>query len=271
MKIEDALKVLQENKSKHLYDIFIPSLQKNVSFEPLTVGQQKTLGKSSIENEILFYKMITALIQALAKEPIDLNDINEIDRILILANIKKHNNSEPTKYSITCPFCSGKFNHIYDIEDFIKFLPTTKQESIICEFEKFDIKYTLELNIPSVADMILFKDMIIEKKKAKAAAEKTNIELISEESVVEEFPKSYNIILFVKSLKINNENIDGFCKLDIQQRAKIIENMPIMLIDIVSTHIPKLSIEDKINLVYSIACPHCKKELNDSISIELFF
>lgn len=82
---------IEKNKNEITTSIFVPSLQKNVVFSTLSALQQKNLLKTSLEKTVLKHKFIKTLndvIKDNAKEPIDLNKLDSLDKIAICFGLR---------------------------------------------------------------------------------------------------------------------------------------------------------------------------------------
>lgn len=274
MKISDARNTLKENKGKHLYDVIVPSTGKKIPFSPMTVGQHKTVAKMAIANEANFDKFLCALILELSNEQIKLNDINEIDKMAILYQIKQHNSPEALKITLTCPKeeCRHEFPVVPKDVDVIKI-------DVDCSYiKKRDvggIDFEIEIGMPSVQDSInysVFCDARVEEIKASVEGESEEDKEDKEDKLTKLaiFIASYEMyLLCVKSIKMHGACIDDFMDSSISERFQFLDELSEGLI-VVS------EISEFINSMheaygYHVNCPKCDHEFDNLFTPESFF
>jgi uncharacterized CHY-type Zn-finger protein len=251
MKVEEVLQVLKENKSKHLYAIHVPSLKRKILFKPVTVGQQLTLSKFSIEDSNTFYKGMIALIQELSTELIDLTQITELDKVVILAKIKKANTIKANVFTITCPYCAKKFNHSLDLDNYVKEFENAVIEDSLINVNIFDINYEVKIGIPSIASIL----------KVKESEEETN-----------QLNSANNLVVFIKEISINNFKVDDFNTMSLSEKLSIYNELPSeILIEMATLIKDKYEFIFKNFMVYKLTCINCEKELQDTIDVDSFF
>lgn len=88
--IQNILDSIKEVNHKSCEPVFIPSLKRDVNFEPLTAKDQKLLLESNIDNIIYqskYYLTIYDLIKRLAEEDI-VNELTTYDRDVILLQLR---------------------------------------------------------------------------------------------------------------------------------------------------------------------------------------
>lgn len=88
----EAINALEELSTKNSISIFIPSLNRAVSFKPITVEQQKNLLDCGYDNVIFHTKFIMTVYETIQKnclEPDITNKLNIIDRLSIILHYRK--------------------------------------------------------------------------------------------------------------------------------------------------------------------------------------
>lgn len=250
MKSSELLQLLKDNKGSHLYSIYIASLQKEVSFKPITVGQQLTLSKLAIENENNFYKASTLLIKELCSEELDFDKLNELDRIVLLVKIKKANSLKSNLYVITCPHCSQEFTKEIDYEDYIKNYDKIDMSEKTITINIFDLKYDITVGFPSLNEIIYKQDN----------------NLIDQEDIM------HNLFNFIRSIVINNNKLEDLDKLTIEEQKNLYNELPGEIL----TEISKVIVERYENTLANFMknefnCIKCEKKIVDKLDINSFF
>lgn len=285
MDIRNAINVLKESQGGHTYEIYVPSLEKEVTFRALKIGQLKTLNKFAIDNDDKFYAALSSLIVDLSDEAVDLKEINELDRVLILSGIKKNNTTSPESMDMTCSQCEHEFSHELNIDNYDdseelkeKMDPFTLEQSI----GEIELKCTIGL--PSVTEQIELKEMItIGKKKAEAKAKrkaKTMINMSKEDinqfvskaaNNQEQYLSSNTNFLFVRGLEVGDSTVD-ILNSTLAQRSDLFDQLPANVKGEISNRISK-NYNDTLKhfLKYSVTCPKCKATHTEEVSIASFF
>jgi hypothetical protein len=296
--MEDALKLLNESEGSHSYEIFIPSLNKEINFKPLKVGQQKTLSKYAMsDNEYEFNNSLNGLIKSicLTPEDLDFEVITEIDKIIILSEIKKNNILNPLKLKITCNNCESEFNHEFNFDTYTE---CCKKAIIGDRFEKIEfngIKYEFILSIPSLKNTKDFNDYSNEKmgsikKLYKKIEEKKNSFEDNILSLDEEKVLNYSLgellrmneieidderlILYVKSIRLNGNEVSFN---SINEKIEFFNKLPNTLLDsddeksIKGKLLNDFSKQIEENIKYPLKCFSCGIEMKNLVRIESFF
>ena len=90
--IADVLKALEEINEKSSFNIFIPSLKREVKFKPLTTKQQQSLYTCVKDNFVYSTRFVIVTSNIIIEncyEPDVLKDLTIIDRIVILLALRK--------------------------------------------------------------------------------------------------------------------------------------------------------------------------------------
>lgn len=136
MKLEDALKTIQQSNGNHLDKIYIPSLKRDVFFKPLTTADAKTLTRISFIQDFdinvqmiklsLFDKLCT---EDLSKEqvinskgntyqPLTSKTLTQLDYLAFLNGIRQLLDNNLT-YNFTCnnPQCKHKWDYSLKLDE----------------------------------------------------------------------------------------------------------------------------------------------------------
>jgi hypothetical protein len=272
MDIKDAVGILNQSQGGHTYDVYVPSLV-------------KTLNKFAMDDEDNFYKALSALIKDLSNNQVELNQINEIDRVLILSAIKKNNTTSPELIEVTCPECKEKYEHPLSIDNY------DDDENLQKKIEKVELEYelpdktamSLVLGLPTVEEQIAFKMFIAKKKKARLIAERNKfskgmsaedkeLALRKAQASEEIFYAKNSLFLFLRDLTIDDNNISGITSARINDRITLFDQLPG---DLKGEIIEKVSKGYQKTLEhfmeYKVTCVHCEHEHVEEVSISHFF
>jgi hypothetical protein len=89
--INDILKIVNRASESFAFEIFIPSLQRNVMFRQITTGQQKRLLKAIIDNPAYQTEFIFAFKQIIAEnciETIAIDNLTIFDKLIIAITLR---------------------------------------------------------------------------------------------------------------------------------------------------------------------------------------
>ncbi len=267
IKLKDAIKLIKENESSHCYSCYLPSLNREVSFRPLTVSELKSVAKISIDEDEM-YTGLTALLQILCIEDLDMSSITEIDKTRALLTVKVANGIGEDEYNITCKACDVKFNYTLPIADAIEnFKEEPKEREVITNIN--NIEYKLLLGMPSLELTAIYNSFTNNVRKS---IEENDYDDEQKSDIMIHLLKYANM-LFVKKIFINNEEIEEFTneiKLDI--RNEIIDVLPANIIEKVNAVIvDEESYDINSKLSFPIICPKCKLKSTMSIQLTDFF
>jgi len=267
IKLKDAIKLIKENESSHCYSCYLPGLDKEVSFRPLTVSELKSVAKISIDEEEM-YTGLTALLHILCIEDLDMSNITEIDKTRALLTIKVANNIGEDEYNITCKSCNTKFNYVLPITDIIEnFKETPKERTVTTTIN--DIEYKLILGMPSLELTSIYNNFTEDVRKS---VENNNYDDEQQTNILLHLLK-YSSMLFVKKIFINDNEVEEFSsetKLDV--RNEIIDVLPANIIDKVNDIIAEEESYDiNLKLSFPMMCPKCKLKSTMSIQLTDFF
>jgi hypothetical protein len=260
MKIADAMKIMKENEGKHLYPVTICSSGEEIPFKPMTVGHHKTVAKMAIDDQDNFDKFLCALILDLSDEGVQMTDINEIDKVAILFQVKQHNSTEPLKITLTCPQgeCGTKVTVQPRHEDVVK---TDKEFEFSKTVERDGTKYELVFGMPSVQDNMAYYDFCDNRSKLLNDEEKSKLGI---------FIATYEMFLMsVKSIKIDDNVIEDFPECTIEERISFLEELPEGIINI--EKISEFMSAKGEEFGYNAKCPKCEHEFHNILSTDSFF
>jgi hypothetical protein len=166
MNIDAISQALDTGLSTSVYEIFVPSMKRKVPFKPLLTGQCKTMAKIMIEaNEkpLDTFKAVLGMIQSTCmEEDIDMNSMNELDRVKIMLEFYMNNNILKD-FDLDCPKCGFKNKIDINLAGIV-----SKMEDMDIDPVTFNNGQVNELNavveIPKLPIMYRFYELVQEGK-----------------------------------------------------------------------------------------------------------
>lgn len=272
--MNDALKILEENNGVNYVPIYVPSLKRNVTFKPLTIGKIKSISKMLLENDNIsdLGIILTSMMLDLCTEKLDLESICEIDRLRILLELRRFNNLSENVFSIKCSNkeCDHKINYNVNIGDLSEKFNVVP-ENTTKEFTNNGVSYKIEFGLPSLSLIIKYKQFI---ETTKAVLLKDGTQFSKDDMYkIEFYLIKYSNLLYIKNIQINNSYIEGFVESSIVDRNKLIDNLPPAILDYIKQEIIKTEKYDiPLILDDERACPKCKEgRLKIKLDIDDFF
>jgi len=268
MNVNQALEMLREKKGSHRYSCYVPSLDRECMFKPVTVAELKSVSKIAIdENDENFMMAATALILDVCTEDLDPKILTDLDRIKLILDIKVNNQMSDDVYKITCRECGSQYSVNLDYENMIKKLSISPKSEFL-KFTDDDVNYEIELNLPSIDILCKFRQYIANTNKELEQKDASDEEKLK----VELYFASYSPMLFVKNIKINDQEIEGFNQLSISDRDIFLNELPAALFEkITNTIVKNKDLDITRKMRNSTNCPGCNIENTYDPSIEDFF
>lgn len=207
MKLKDAFEILNKNDGKHIDQIYIPSLGRNVMFNPLTTADVKTLTRNNIFDgfdlnvELLKLSLFDKLCgENLSAEGINSHTITQLDYLSFLIGIRQLLNNT-LSYSFTCRKCDHKFKHVIDLaEIFHDDIHNFKRQNETLELiDEAGQVYKFELTNFTMEEYLEYRYVMNKLQNQDSS----NPDVINES-------KFTRPILYIKSVYINDEEIEDW-------------------------------------------------------------
>ena len=227
--VADILKILNRANESFAYEVFIPSLQKNVMFRQINTSQQKRLLKAIIDSPAYNTEFIFALRQIIAENCVDSIDVNNLtiyDKMIIAMTMRAMSISNDLDMTFTIPktkdVAEQKITRRMSLKDLIDTaLKTIKIEDIIIKDERGI--YEIYCSLPTIYDEFKLEDEL--RKNVMTIEIKNENELRN--TIGEVFINE--IVKYVKKIIIrsnNEENTIDLKDVKFAERIKIIESIP---------------------------------------------
>jgi thiol-disulfide isomerase/thioredoxin len=159
--INDLIKIINKANDNFSYEIYIPSLEKNVLFREINTAQQKKLVKSIIDSPVFNTEFIFALKSIIeencADNTVNVNELTIYDKLLIAINMRIYSISDDLIINLNCPDCDKEYpmniklsellNNVKEqinIELTKTIQDETKTFTVFCEIPTIATEYNLE-------------------------------------------------------------------------------------------------------------------------------
>jgi hypothetical protein len=233
--VQDVLQLLKELDLSSAYDVYLPSLQKNVKFKQLNTDQLKRLLKTVIDSPIYNTEFIVAFNQIIKEncleEDIILTNLNILDKLLIFIKMRLESVNPVYTYTFTDEEVTENqltektfsVNLLDRYNNFInKKLNYEPQEY---SFEKGSITCTL----PTLST---------ENKLEKELHKNIKLEITTPEELRDTLGDTFinELAKYINSVKINDTEIDLSAH-TFKTRLKIVEQLPTTVINNVLKYI----------------------------------
>lgn len=260
--IQDILKIVNRASNTFAFEVFVPSLQRNVLFKEITTNQQKKLLKAIIDSPAYNTEFIFALRQIIIEnctEDIKIDDLTIFDKLIIALNLRAMSISNDLDLQFTLPAKGNlperQVVRRINIKDLItKTLGDVKISPIVIKDEKE--VFEISCDLPTIADEFRLENELRQHNQ---------IEIKNENDLRETVGTVFTnvIVKYIKSLKIKEQDkiIEINLKdLKFKDRLEIIEKLPVKITKQTIDYINSIQKEfDKIILI---------KDVIDDVSVE---
>lgn len=220
MSVPNILSKLQQINNSNVVSVFVPSQNKELSFRPLSIKQQKDLIKTSMDGNLSGITFSNTINQILIDNSIEKCRLLVTDRHPVIVSLRKQ------AFGAIFELSEGDKKISYDLMKILsKRLEFSEPESI--EIMLKDTDLSVKVDVPSLEDDIKINNLLIDKIK------KDKTENISE-TVGDLF--LYEILKFVNKLFLGSEETD-LTGLSIKDRVSVIESLPVTLNTVILEYI----------------------------------
>lgn len=268
----DSIKeILSQSNGSGFYNIYVPSLNKELTFKQLTVGQQRSIAKNSadynniasnIKNRASILKTI-----CVSSEDIDFLNITWPEFVYILAIVRANNFTDELKYKIQCSDtekCNTSYEYSVNFDEIISNLEKVINkinDNKIFAFNMGDNKIEFIMNYPSVKkynELLEFQEKILRLQKEGKEEE-------IESAMLDSF--SY---AFIKNIKFNGNLIDIKAETSLDLYRKIDETFNFNFASLLKFIDNEFS-DFQMALSKKLHCPKCNSITEFDLGIDDFF
>ena len=239
-KYVDLIDTLKDINKNNVLPVYVPSIGREVDFNPITVHQQKRIISTALESSLntMSFSVIASNIvkDCCAEENLT---IYSLDRDAILIGLRTH----MLGYDITGQTSIGEERPV-NIEDHYKLFsshkaPKTLLSSKILKYNDINITFK-----PPTLDT----DMIV-CKRARTVVDK----IIKDTGLADTIGEVivYELVKYVKRIEVNDKTLD-FNYTDALQLVKVLEQLPLKLSKMILTEVNRIKrFEDKFSVIQS--------------------
>jgi hypothetical protein len=221
--IQDVLQLLNNLDASTSFEVYIPSLKKNLKFKQLNAEQLKRLLKTIIDSPVYNSQFITtfnSIIKENCIESHDTSTLTILDKLLILIKTRIECVS-PTYNFIFSPteIAENKLKDKSYTIDLTEQYNSFVTKGIDIELKTYDEKnYTITCGLPTLAT---------ENKLEKEFHKNVKLEITTPEELRNTLGETFinEITKYIRSLEIDNTEIH-LDQLDFKTRVKIVEKLP---------------------------------------------
>jgi hypothetical protein len=221
--IQDVLQLLNDLDNSSSFDVFVPSLKKNLKFKQLNAEQLKRLLKTIIDSPVYnsqFIITFNSIIKENCIDDWDTTTLTVLDKLLILIKLR----IESVSPTYTFNFTSTEM-----LENKIKektFTVNLSEQYDIFAREQKDIEpetyteknYTITCGLPTLGT---------ENKLEKEFHKNIKLEITTPEELRNTLGETFinEVTKYIHSLEINDTQVQ-LDQLDFKTRVKIVEKLP---------------------------------------------
>jgi hypothetical protein len=219
LNFNDALSLVKKTTDSAVYEVWIPSLDKNVKFRPLNAAQHKSIIQCALKASILpsqfnnvFYKIIKECVVDIEVEP---NSFTILDKIFIAYHIRKNSIGPVVDYTLSVK--NKKKQIQFQLDDAISNFKTKYREFAPQTIQSTDLE--IDVKVPTLEAENATDRYIIDNNIDRI--DDNNEEKINNvltESVV------YTISKFIQEIRIGS-NVILFYKLTTSEKIQLLNSL----------------------------------------------
>jgi hypothetical protein len=282
MEVKDIVVALKQKVSTEIFDIFIPSIGKPLSFRPINVGEQKSFSKMLLnykDNPAIIYKSMLGLIKTLClSKELDFHKIDEIDRMKIIIAMCARNYFF-NDIKLPCPKCKEQITLKIDLSKLGESIDNFGDHSTTFEYSTNTNKYSFVIGIPYVQLMSEIEEWVEKHQEPIEASETESTDkkihhfeqLFSSEDTMKAFVKSFEISNISDETKKEKVDFTGFALKDIIEICNIIPTEIFYSENGVMRIIAEKFLKPLFTLGQDITCDKCQNTIPAGFSLQLFF
>lgn len=228
--VSDIIKLLNKANETFVYEVYVPSLKKNVMFRQLNTSQQKRLIKAIIDSPAYnteFIFTLKKIIEENCAEKVDINEFTILDKMIIAIKMRANSIDNMLELTFELPKEkdqkeSTKIVRTINLNDLVELkLQTIAIEPITIVDE--NAIYTLNCSLPTIYDEYKLEDEL--RKSVTSIEIKNENELRT--TIGEVFTNE--LVKYIKKITLKND--DKVIEIDLKSvdfgdRLQIIEKLP---------------------------------------------
>ena len=226
----DALSLLKKNAEQRSYDIWVPSLNQNVKFRPLTTLHHKKFVKSLIDSSLfttaLNLHIYDVIKQSCLDSSIDIDNLTVFDKLAICFALRKHN----FKKSYSVMLSEDEIRDI-SLDDLLASFK--KKYKDVEPGEITEDSLTIKMTLPTLKREREFDAYIFSKHLSNLnKSDENQVNQVLADLVL------YGSIVYIDSLQIGDQFVD-FSTLRVDQKVELIGNLDALIFNSLNEYIQK--------------------------------
>ena len=169
----DLVSLFKEEFTSTVIPVYIKSIDKELNFREVSVGEYKKFAKIAIDNAdkpATIYRAMSGLIENVMLSKIDFNSLTELDRIHILFNLSQTIILEQ-KHKVQCPSCNLEYIMQPDIEKINSEFNNINLSDRVYTIEDENRLYIFTVNFPTIKRMMDTLDYFQRKNNGRIVDE----------------------------------------------------------------------------------------------------
>jgi hypothetical protein len=269
--LEELLTIISRASEVFSYEVFIPSLGKNVMFREMNTSQQKRIVKAVIDSPVYNTEFIFALRQIMKENctdpQVDIDTLNLLDKLYIALKMRAISIGNQIEIKVKCPSCGKELSRGIGLLDVLEriqppaFVPKaiSDEKGIFtahCSMPTIGTEYKLEEELRknvrdvSVRDAVELRKMVGDAFIGELAKHINQIDIKKEDDTVMRIP------------------LDS---LSFHERIALIERLPRKLSEKVVDYINEVTESlDKVILL-DFVCDKCFTAIKEGLKINSGF
>lgn len=244
--VNDILGQMNEANKGFYFEVYVPTLKRNVMFAQLTAKQQKNLVKAIVDNPIFnteFIMTFRGILKENCAEPeINIDNLSVFDKLVIALKMRSVSIDDKISITLTSPSNEKGVTRVIKVSDLY--------DECLEKVKPFEVTisdtigvYSVECSLPTIGDEFNMEHELRSKLETK-------INLKTEEDARKALSDIYinEFVKYIKTIRIQKEGVESvvdMSKYNFTDRITIASKLPGM----VNTEIFKYikSIQDEFN------------------------
>lgn len=238
LNISEINNIISKAKETFAYEVWIPSLQRNVMFREITTGQQKRLLKAIIDSPVYNTEFIFALNGIIkencAESDVNIDELTIYDKLFIALTMRIYSIGKDLTFVIKTQKTGTEYKKVVNLLEIVEQLKGLNLDTTNQTFLDSKNVFTITCGIPLISD-----EYNLEKEI------RVNVENEEMGSVIQNIFIN-ELVKYCKTLKIVNDNKEielNFSNLTFKDRIKMLEALPTTLTKNIIEYISKFNKE----------------------------
>lgn len=272
-KLEDLLKVMARANEVFAYEVFVPSLNKNVMFREMNTSQQKRVVKAVIDSPVYNTEFIFTLRQIMKEncvDPnIDIDSLTLIDKLFISLKMRAISIGNQVEWTFKCSKCDAELKRGIGLVDLIEKNKDHIPELGAPKFSDDKQVYTVYCSVPTIGTEYKLEDELRKNVKDIEIKDFAELRKTVGDAFIGELAKYINQI-DVKQDEDSQVRIP-LNDLTFRERIALIEKLPRKLTEKIVDYINKTTVAVEKITLFDFTCDKCGAIIREGLKIDSSF